>query len=686
MMLVRLLAIAAPLTLRAVEQEHRDNPIRKVVTMLQGMQKKVEEEAKTELKLYEKFMCYCKTAGGDLDAGITESENKVKSMTAALKSAKEKKTQTEADLKEHQTSRAEAKAAMEEATAIREKEAAAFAKLKEDSETNIAALEKAIPAIERGMKGSFLQTTAASVLRRFTMEKAVLQDETRQELLAFLSGKDSEEYAPQSGQIVGIMKQMLEEMDKALVDATAAEEEAIKSYDALMEAKTKEVDALTAQIEEEQTRIGDLGVEIAGMENDIEDTQQSIAEDAKFIKELAVNCEKKKKEWAEICKVRQEELVALADTIKILNDDDALELFKKTLPSASFVEIQVTNEAVRARALSALRKIARNLRHTPARPELDLIALAISGKKVGFEKVITMIDEMVANLKKEQIDDANKKEYCEKQFDLSDDKKKELELSVSDSETAIEEMEGSIDQLTEELAALKKGIKALDKSVADATEQRKEENSEYKDLKQSDTAAKEILLFAKNRLNKFYNPKLYKPPADEPAMLIEIAAHRQKKEAPPPPPESFGAYTKKSEENAGVTQMIDLLVKDLDKELAEAEVNEKDAQSDYEKLMAESATKRADDSKSMSDKTASKASMEEALEKEQDSKAATGKELMATLKYIHSLHGECDWLLKYYDARSEAREGELDALGKAKAVLNGADFSLLQTQSLRGHP
>jgi len=686
MMLVRLLAIAAPLTLRAVEQEHRDNPIRKVVTMLQGMQKKVEEEAKTELKLYEKFMCYCKTAGGDLDAGITESENKVKSMTAALKSAKEKKTLTEADLKEHQTSRAEAKAAMEEATAIREKEAAAFAKFKEDSDTNIAALEKAIPAVERGMKGSFLQTTAASVLRRFTMEKAVLQDETRQELLAFLSGKDSEEYAPQSGQIVGIMKQMLEEMDEALADATAAEEEAIKSYDSLIEAKTKEVDALTAQIEEEQTRIGDLGVEIAGMENDIEDTQQSIAEDAKFIKELAVNCEKKKKEWAEICKVRQEELVALAETIKILNDDDALELFKKTLPSASFVEIQVTNKAVRTRALSALRKIARNLRHTPARPELDLIALAISGKKVGFEKVITMIDEMVANLKKEQIDDANKKEYCEKQFDLSEDKKKELELSVSDSETAIEEMEGSIDQLTEELAALKKGIKALDKSVADATEQRKEENAEYKDLKQSDTAAKEILLFAKNRLNKFYNPKLYKPPADEPAMLIEVAAHRQKKEAPPPPPESFGAYTKKSEENAGVTQMIDLLVKDLDKELAEAEVNEKDAQSDYETLMAESATKRADDSKSMSDKTASKASMEEALENEQDSKAATGKELMATLKYIHSLHGECDWLLKYYDARSEAREGELDALGKAKAVLNGADFSLLQTRSLRAHP
>merc|ERR1719220_2942481 len=324
--------------------------------------------------------------------------------------------------------------------------------------------------------------------------------------------------------------------------------------------------------------------------------------------------------------------------------------------------------------------------HIPARPELDLIALAIRGKKIGFEKVLGLIDEMVANLKKEQIDDANKKEYCDKQFDLSEDKKKELELSVSDSETAIEEMEGSIEKLTEELAALKKGVKALDKSVAEATEQRQEENADYKELKQSDTAAKEILLFAKNRLNKFYAPKLYKAPpkVEEQPAFVQIARHTQHRDAPPPPPETFGPYTKKSEGAIGVTQMIDLLVKDLDKELTEAEVMEEDAQKEYEGLMAEAATKRVDDVKSMSDKEASKAAMEEALENEQDTKASTGKELMSTLKYIKNLHAECDWLMKYFDARAEARAGEIDALGKAKAVLSGADFSLLQTKQRPG--
>merc|ERR1712079_6045 len=70
----------------------------------------------------------------------------------------------------------------------------------------------------------------------------------------------------------------------------------------------------------------------------------------------------------------------------------------------------------------------------------------------------------------------------------------------------------AIATLTEEIAAIEAGIRALDKSVAEATAQRKDENAEYKALIASDTAAQEVLGFAKNRLNKFYNPKLYKPP------------------------------------------------------------------------------------------------------------------------------------------------------------------------------
>jgi len=600
-----------------------------------------------------------------------------------LKAGKEKMEQLEADLKEHEASRTEAKEAMAAATALREKEAAAFAKFSEDSKTNLAALAKAIPAIESGMAGAFLQTAEASNLKRFAMEKADISDETRQDVLAFLSGKG--QYAPQSGQIVGILKQMEDEMAKALEEAETTEADAIKAYDALIAAKEKEVETLNAQIEEKLTRKGELGVELAGGLNELEDTEISVAEDKKFIAELETGCETKEKEWAEVCKTRQEELVALAETIKILNDDDALELFKKTLPSAaSLLQVTETAQSLRKRALSAIREAVNSRAQLGAQPQLDLIALALQGKSQGFEKVIGMIDEMVANLKKEQTADEAKKDYCDKEFDTSEDKKKELDLKVSDSATAIEELEGSIATLTEEIAAVEAGIKALDKAVTEATEIRKEENADFKELKQSDTAAKEILAMAKNRLNKFYNPKLYKPPPVEEPTFMQIMSHASNGVAPPPPPETFGPYSKKTGESTGVIAMIDLLVKDLDKELQEAAVMEEDAQKEYEEMMAESATKRADDSKAMSDKTALKASEEESLMTEEETKAATEKELMGTLEYIHALHGECDWLLKYYDARAEARAGEIDALGKAKAVLSGADYSLLQTASLRG--
>merc|ERR1719150_1752880 len=260
--------------------------------------------------------------------------------------------------------------------------------------------------------------------------------------------------------------------------------------------------------------------------------------------------------------------------------------------------------------------------------------------------------------------------------------------------------------LTEEIAALEAAIAALDKSVMEATEQRKEENADYKELMASDTAAKELLGLAKNRLNKFYNPRLYNAPAKTEltaegrieeeisgtaaptpppggiantgvTAFSQISAHALGEVAPPPPPETFGAYQKKGESATGVIEMIDLLVADLDKEMTEATTTEKDAQADYAELMQDTAEKRTADSKSLADKVASKTNTQADLAALKSSKADTTRDLAATLEYIASLHAECDWLLKYWQVRKEARAGEVQSLVDAKAVLSGADYSLL---------
>jgi chromosome segregation ATPase len=407
----------------------------------------------------------------------------------------------------------------------------------------------------------------------------------------------------------------------------------------------------------------------------------------------------------------------LADTIKVLNDDSALDLFKKALPSASasFLQVKVDMTTTQKSALAVVQSIrSTRSQHLAAhRPQLDFITLALHGKPAGFDKVIAMIDGMVKTLEKEQHDDQHKKEYCTKQFDLTQDKKQGLQKVVSDNEIAIEESTEALASLAAEIKALTDSIKGLDKSVAEATEQRKAEHEDFTQLMASDASAKELLKFAMNRLNKFYSPKLYNPPpkrelSDEDQIIVnnggtlaptaapggiagtgisfaQVYAHDQEAEAPEPPPEALGAYSKKGDEGTGVVAMIQVLIKDLDKEMSEAEETEKDAQSDYERMLNDAAEKRATDSKALTEKSSAKGTLESDIQAGKDAKLSSTKELMATDEYLGSLHSECDWLLQYFDVRAEARTSEIEGLGKAKSILSGTSLSLLQERSARNH-
>merc|ERR1719272_453738 len=304
---------------------------------------------------------------------------------------------------------------------------------------------------------------------------------------------------------------------------------------------------------------------------------------------------------------------------------------------------------------------------------LDLISIALKGKKVSFAKVLTMIEDMIALLGKEQQDDNDKKEYCEALIDKTEDSVKQLELEVSDLGKAAADYKERVATLGEELAALAAGIKSLDGQVAEATEDRKEEHDENVATLTNDNAAKEIIGFATNRLNKFYNPKLYK------------AEFMQNGVAPPPPPETFGAYAKKGGKSGGVVNMLDTMVADLDKEITEVEVEEKENQAEYETFMEESAKKRASDAKSIEDKESAKADLQAKLIQAGEEKTSKTKEAMNTHQFLADVHADCDWLLSNFEARKQARAGELDALTKGKAVLSGADFSLLQSAAVHRH-
>merc|ERR1719271_350782 len=268
--------------------------MRRVITMLQMMQNKVTAEGKREKELFDKFMCWCETGGADLSKSIGEADTKITEVESDIKEATAALAQMKSDLAGAQSGRADAKATLQQATALREKEAAAYAKVSSDFNTNIAAMKSAIAAIEKGATG-FLQTKTAAVLRRLTVTLDISPTD-RDVLTSFLSAGQGEEagYAPQSGEITGILKQMLDTMEKDLSDTTAAENAAKANFEEQSAALNKEINALTHKIETLLVRIGDAGVELVNMKEDLDDTTKCLLEDKAFLAEMEQSCATKK--------------------------------------------------------------------------------------------------------------------------------------------------------------------------------------------------------------------------------------------------------------------------------------------------------------------------------------------------------------------------------------------------------
>jgi chromosome segregation ATPase len=663
------------------------------VNLLQMMAKEIEKDGEKDEEMHEKYICYCEMNLKKLADGVTALEEEIPQIESSIEEAVSTKEQLESDLVKHKKDREDAKASIGDATAQREKEKAAFDAEDAEDKANIAACGKAIKAIAKGMAGMFLQSGDANTLKNIVINRD-LDRYSRRVLTEFLS--TSQGYAPASGEIVGILKQLLEDMEGEHKEAIDAENAAVAEFESLVAAKEKEIQAATESIETKTEKNGEMAVKIVNLKNDLEDAQESLAEDQKFTAELKKGCSTAQVDYDSRVKGRAEELVAVQETIKILNDDDALDLFKKTLPSPSLLQVTDPKE-LKDDALEQLASVK-------DQSKLGFIELALMGKKVSFDKVIKMMDDMVVLLKEEQKDDEAQKEWCETEFETSEDKEVDLKHKLEGLTAAIEEMTEGIAKLTDEIKALEDGIVALDKSVAEATETRKEEHEEFVTVAAQNNAAVQLLGVAENRLNKFYNPSVYKAPqrrelTEEEQIYVnsggadprdaEEAAAAQTgiagtgvtafgQVAPPPPPATAGAYKKK--DAGGPTALIQKLANELKMEIQANEMDEKNAQEDYEELMAESASKRAADSKTITEKETQKAGLEGDLEASKKDKKAAATDLMALGEYVAQLHGNCDFLLKNFDVRKEARSGEIDAIGKAKAVLSGADYSLLQVK------
>merc|ERR1719421_951302 len=496
-----------------LEVQAAENPIRRIVNLLQSTQKKIEEEGEKMEDMFEKYMCYCDTNVAKLEKSISDLNDEIPQIEASVKGLTELKAQLDEELKQHKQDRSDANGAIEAATEQRNKDKAAFDAYSTEAKANLAACKKAEAAIRKGMGESFLQSSDARMLQRVVTASKHLSDFDSQEITAFLEGK-----MEGSGEIVGILSQMAEDMAADLKEAEETEAAAVADFEGLVAAKEKEIASATSAIEDKTERTGKAAVDIVNAKNDLEDAQEALADDTNYLAGLKKGCKDQAELYDLVKKTRAEELAAIGATVKILNDDDALELFKKTLPGPGESFLQTgSHSSARARArvlIKAAQDASARVLGKDSNTALlsQFMQLALAGKKAGFEKIIKMMDDFVATLKKEQVDDDEQKAYCEAEFEKSDDEQKELQRKIKTLATEIEEGKEAIAALKDGIAALEQGIKDLDKAVAEATETRKEESAEYVQTKAQNSAAVQLLEVAKNQLNKFYNPKSYKAP------------------------------------------------------------------------------------------------------------------------------------------------------------------------------
>eukprot|EP00930_Biecheleria_cincta_P055027 TRINITY_DN413_c0_g1_i1.p1 TRINITY_DN413_c0_g1~~TRINITY_DN413_c0_g1_i1.p1 ORF type:complete len:690 (-),score=247.10 TRINITY_DN413_c0_g1_i1:133-2202(-) len=665
------------------------NPIRKVVTLMETMQSKIEAEAKKEDELFERFECYCKKTKAQLEDAIAKAEmsrnvgpEEIKAKEAQLKALQQEVEDLSNDKSDEEKSLASAKAS-------RDKEHKEFINdEKEQVETENAA--------EAAIKKLGSNQTDPDKLPEHTVVKNPGSSLFQQKLTAFLQGQASP--ASSSGEVTAYIKDIEEESEERWRRDVAEDKNGAEQYLALKGSKQKSVKTVLAQMARKAKKIGDLKVELVNLKHMTKDGGKALAENKKMLAELTKDCAQRAAEQEEKKVIRAEEQKALQDTIKMLNDDDALDLFRKAVKTPSFLQMDTAREQAREQA----KQIVNSLRSsTGNRPELSLISLALAGKKVDFTKVFKKIDEMVTLLGKEGKDDTSQKEYCNKEFDEAKDKNNDLKTKISEISASFKEKQASIEEVTQAIKEINEGVQSLDESVATATENRKAESADYQELVQQDSAAVELLGMAKDRLNQFYNPMLAKVTTTkspyDPYALVQVSLHQQQPEAMESPiqevevgtpPPTAGAYKTKSGASNGVLSMITTMISDLEKEMLVAKTEEANSQKEYETLVADAKEKRQEDLKDAQHKAQVKADLEHDSEEDGQEKAATEKEQQAAMVYTEDLHKECDWILANFDIRLQARGEEIESLKRAKAVLAGADYSLLQVASvrrLRGH-
>jgi len=646
----------------------KNRPVSKVITLLKDMLKQLEKEAEEDEEIYDKMACWCETNDKEKTKAIAEAEARISDLGTKIEELTANSARLGTEIKNLEKEVAANQAALDAATAIRQKQLAEFNAEEKDLLESISALKAAVVVLSKHHAGGLLQTATTlqhEMQRHSLLLQGVLTHADRRLLASFIQAPEDyfdasptfkQAYAPQSGQIFGILKQMKETFESNLSASQKEEMSNQKAYEDLKAAKEDEIAAGQAQIETKTQELADTDEKCAQAKEDIDDTRNSLSADEQFLMMLKEKCQMTDQEWEERQKTRQNEMQAVSEALAVLSSDDAHDVFTRTFNPA-LVEVEISQISQRRSRASKLLSVAASKLQSPR-----LATLAAQVRLDAFTRVKKAIDDMVAQLLKEKEDEIKHRDFCVNDFNTNQLQTEKKEREKEDVLAKIDDLTLTIKQLGDAIEGLKAEIAEMQVQLKRAGEDREKQNKEFQMVVADQRATQKLLQQALSVLQSFYAKK-----------AATTALVQRQEPAGPPPPAGFKAY-KKNAAAGGVLGMLQQIINDAKAMEAETIRAEEDAQKAYEDFVKESNRSIEEKSKDIVNKSESKAKAEGDLVQAQADKEAVMLELEQLSNYNAQLHQSCDFVLKNFELRQTARDEEVEALRQAKAILSGADF------------
>jgi len=646
-------AVTSSLTFDAEAAKSR--PVSKVITLIKDMIKQMEKEAEEDEEIYDKLACWCETNEREKTKSIAIAEARIADFTTKTEELTASSARLGTEIENLEQEVAKNQKALAEATAIREKQLADFNSEEKDLLGSISALRAAVRVLAKHHEASFVQVPRSSMQRIATslqlvmqkhapLLKGVLTHAQQKVAASFIQ----ETYAPQSGEIFGILKTMKETFEANLADTQKEEATNLKAYEELKEAKEEEIAAGQDQIDKKTKEKTDADEFLAHGMQDIEDTKANLAADETFLANLKEKCSMTDKEWEERQHTRQMEMEACSKALAILSGDDAHDLFTKTFNPAFVQKESAVTSDRRAQASKLLSAVATKLRN----PALSTLALKV--KLDAFTRVKKAIDDMVADLLEEKAAEIKHRDFCIAEFNENEAQTVKGDRKKRDLIASIENLEMNIKELTDAINDLKSEIAEMQLQMKRAGEDREKQNQEFQLTIADQRETQKVLKSALAVLQGFYG---------------KAALDQQD------PPAGFEAY-KKNENSGGVMGMIQEIINDAKAMEAETIRSEEDAQKAYEDFVMDTNNSIEEKSKDIVNKSEDRAKAQDNLVTAKEDKDNTLLELEQLSNYNAQLHSSCDFVMKNFDIRQTARDEEVEALRQAKAILSGANFGL----------